>query len=388
MSRVVHLTSVHQPFDGRIFHKECRSLAAAGHQVTLIAPADDAERLRQDVRVVGVPRPASQRARPRTWRLLLQRTVALQPDIVHFHDPELLLLVPLLRLQLGRRVRIVYDVHEYLAYAVKDKVWIPPWLRDPAAVTTQWIERALGRGVDGLVFVMQEQEALYRSWPAHKVLVHNYPPPDIFADARPLPDFPPDRFRLIYLGSLHERRNLMTMLEALVLLVRQVPEALLILGGRFESAHFQARIERFIAEHGLQEYVHLLGWVDHAQVKHYLASADVGWLGGFGSGQYQQQRIISSKQLEFMLMGLPIVSGDNPNYARFVDEAQCGLVVKADDPHAHAEALLWLHRHPQERMAMGRQGHELVLSKYTWESEAHHLQQFYRTLLAAGSGVS
>lgn len=383
--QVCVLTSVHQPFDQRIFFKEARSLAQAGHNVTLIAPAGFTREVRDGVEVLGLPRPRSRWGRPRLWLDLLSRVIHLDPDLIHMHDPELLLLAPILRLALGRRVSFVYDVHEYFVDSIAHKVWIPARLRPLVAWLAGWLERALGHTVDGLVLVVEDQLPFYSGWRADKIVVHNYPDLATFAGATPLPAFPADRFRLVYIGSLYARRGILTMLEAMAQVVSQAPETLLILGGAFESNEFRVRVESFIAEHALQPHVVVLGWIDHGRVKDYLASSDVAWLPGLQVQQYQR-RGICTKLLESMLMGLPIVTSDHPHRRSFIDEADCGFAVSADDPAAHAEAILWLYHHPEEQRAMGERGRRLALEKYTWEVEASTLLAFYGRLLGGHAG--
>lgn len=379
-STVLHLTSVHRPFDHRIFFKECRSLARAGYDVVLAAPAPFAQEVHDGVRVLGVPKPASRWGRPLIWAHLLRLCLGLRPSLVHLHDPELLFLAPLLRLRLGRSVRLVYDVHEYFVDSIGQKVWVPRPLRRPLAWLAGIGERTLGRAVDGLIFVVEEQAGSYESWRAERAIVHNYPEMAAFVQSRPLPDLPPDRFRLIYAGSLYARRGLLTMLEALPLVVARAPETLLMLGGAFESQEFRAQVEAFVAEHGIGKNVVLLGWIDHARLGDYLGSADVAWLPALVGQQYQK-RSISTKQLECMLAGLPLVTGDHPFMRAFTDEARCGLVVPAGEPAAHAQALLWLHEHRKEGREMGARGKALVLARYNWETEAQTLLSFYGRLL-------
>ncbi len=124
--RAVHLTSVHRPFDSRIFHKECRTLLAAGFDVVLVAPHDREETV-DGVRVVPIAKAGRRLARFwRSGRDVLRRATELDGDVYHFHDPELIPVGLVLRL---RGKRVIYDVHEDLPRDVLDKAWIPAWLR-------------------------------------------------------------------------------------------------------------------------------------------------------------------------------------------------------------------------------------------------------------------
>src|SRR2546430_2364941 len=90
MPTVVHVSSVHKPFDTRIFAKECRTLAGAGYRVILVVPHDREETV-DGVSIRPVPRPVSrwQRMR-RTARQAIELALRQQADLFHLHDFELL----------------------------------------------------------------------------------------------------------------------------------------------------------------------------------------------------------------------------------------------------------------------------------------------------------
>jgi glycosyltransferase involved in cell wall biosynthesis len=380
MTKICVLTSVHKPFDGRIFHRQSRALAQAGHEVILVAPADFEQQEREGVRVLGVPRPASRLQRPLVWWRLGRWVLRLRPDVVHFHDPELLLLAAVLKLTFGRRIHFIYDVHEYLVDSVREKTWLPAWLRPGLAWLVEQAERLLARSLSGIVCVIQDQLPLYRQVRCSKVIVHNYPALDDFAGAALPPEYEPGQFRLVYIGGLFERRGVWTMLQAFDDVAGRIPNARLFMGGNYEDPGFEQRVQDFIAQRDLP--VTLLGWVPFAQVKNYLTHADCAWMPGRMTLQFSN-RALSTKIFEAMICSTAIVSADLPHRREYIEPAGAGLLVTPDDPAAHVDAILWLYQHPQERQAMAARGRAWVGEKYVWEQESKVLLRFYQQLLAS-----
>ncbi len=388
-TEVCVLTSVHQPFDGRIFHRECRSLAQAGYQVTLIAPTELEPQERDGIALVGVKPAVSRWQRPLVWWRLYRHVLRLRPQVVHFHDPELLLLVPLLRLALGRRSKIIYDVHEYFLDSLASKHWIPAWLRPAGEVRCEWLERLLLHGIDGIILVVEGQKPLYTNFRGPVAVVRNLPLSQLFADPQPHPALDVEGFKLLYVGLILPERGINILLEALDLLHTQgIRDVYLFLIGPDTSPAYMQEIETFARSHELSDQVRLLGYILHDQIKHYLANAHVGLLPGLPTRQFRNPAI-ATKLLEYMLSELPILGVDHAHHRVFVEEADCGLLVPFADPAAHAEAILWLREHPEQARAMGQRGRALILERYTWEMEQDRLLEFYQDLLEeSGSTAS
>lgn len=90
MTKVSILTSVHPLFDTRIFHKEAKSLAKAGYDVTPIAQHDK-EEVVDGIRIVPLPKAKDRivRMTKTVWQTY-RKAFKIDADIYHFHDPELI----------------------------------------------------------------------------------------------------------------------------------------------------------------------------------------------------------------------------------------------------------------------------------------------------------
>ncbi|MEA3337467.1 MAG: glycosyltransferase family 4 protein [Chloroflexota bacterium] len=377
MPSVCILSSVHIALDNRVFFREALSLRRAGYEVTLIA-IHDRDEVKDGVRIVALPRiPRWQR--PRLWVSLLQRAWETQADIYHFHDPELTLVTPWLRLRTGKPT--VYDVHEVNADFIRVKDYMPGWLRQPIAWAFGWLEPLLARLQSGLIFADDQIALPFRNVDRPKITLFNFPSMKFVEDAAAATATSARKDPVVlYLGGLERNRGSRLMMEAFHQVSRQMPEAKLLLVGHFMPPDLQEELLRDARQRGIEAAVTVTGRVPFEQIGDYLQQAAVGWV--TWQPVPKNEKNIPTKLFEYMAYGVPVVSSDLPSTRQFVHDGKNGYLVTADDPTAHAQAILRILRDPQAGLVMGRQGQSLVQTHYNWEKMESRLLAFYQNLLS------
>ena len=363
------ITTVHHPFDVRIFHKQARSLRKAGYEVSLIAPYEREERIR-GIHLCPLGQPRS-RAHRMTALLIRALRMALRKkaDVYHIHDPEL---IPLgLVLKAFTSAKVVYDIHEDYPRQILSKEWIPIALRTPVVKSIAILEYLAARFFDGLVAATPEIAARF---PKEKtVIVQNFPLLEEFLlsfdKAEPYHDRP---LWIVYTGGLTFARGITEIIQA----ISQIQKpAILILAGKFLSHKLQKKIQSLP---GWQR-TRFLGWLDRSQVRDLLGKARVGLVLLHPLPRYQVSWPV--KLFEYMAAGIPVVASNFPRWREIVEGEGCGLTVDPLDPKAIAEAIQWLLEHPEQAEEMGRRGRQAVLKKYNWGREEKKLLTLYRRLL-------
>ncbi len=371
LSRVVHLSSAHTVFDGRIFHKECRSLAMAGYDVTVIALNSESETSRDGVRIHMVPKPRTRRERMSgTIWAIYRAALRENAEIYHFHDPELMPVGALLRM---RGKRVVYDVHEDFALDIRNKEWIPRLLRWPLSVAYRAWQTALTSSFDR---VIAATPSIARNFPPAKTrCVRNFPWSHEFGCSRSLPYEERDPIA-VYIGALADARGIREMRQAVELVAKEIPIKLLMAGWVNSGAKVDCLLD------SESELVEFKGRLDRVGVAQLLGRARVGML--LFHPLPNHVNAMPHKLFEYLAAGLPVIVSDFPCWRELIGREECALFVNPLSPASVAEALLWLLRHPAQAAQMGQNGRRAVAENYNWERESECLLTTYAELRPAG----
>lgn len=129
------------------------------------------------------------------------------------------------------------------------------------------------------------------------------------------------------------------------------------------------RLEQQIARLGIEDRVHLLGSVPHADIARILAAADVMALASASEG-------LANAWVEALACGTPIVIPDVGGAREVVTGPEVGRIAARSAP-AFAEAIAEL-----IAASPSPDGPRDVAERFTWPANAAHLVDFYQRILA------
>jgi glycosyltransferase involved in cell wall biosynthesis len=370
MKKIVHLSTAHSATDIRIFLKECRTLAKAGYDVSLIAKAERSE-LRDGVRILNIsPERRSRSARFVAGSLeVFRKAWSCKADLYHFHDPELIPVGMLLRLS---GARVIYDVHEDVPKQILGKDWISDRLKRPISGVMRMLEQGATR--TSFSGIIAATHAIGANFPDNiTCAVQNFPLPEELG--RPLSaKLSGDRApQAIYVGGITRIRGLLENVAAMEHVT--TPGARLALVGTCNEP------ETASAARGSPGWAKVtdLGQLSRQDAAQAMTESRVGIVLFHPVPNHIEAQ--PNKMFEYMSVGLPVIASDFPLWRAIIDGAKCGLLIDPMDPRAIAKAIDWIFSNPQEADAMGRRGMEAVRSRYNWTSEGEKLLSFYEKVL-------
>lgn len=179
------------------------------------------------------------------------------------------------------------------------------------------------------------------------------------------------------LDRFHRFKGLDRLLMAMVDVVKEVPEAKLVVGGGGELLD---RYENMASSLGLKDRVEFLGRVPEDDIIELYNSCDLFVLPSISASQETFGMVL----LEAMACARPVVSTEIVGVAEMVKRYGAGLIVESGDEKALAEAITKLLKNEALRLRMGYVGRKIAERSYSWNRVALKTQALYEGLIKGG----
>ena len=357
-----------------VVQKISRALMRQGHDVFVVTASEQMDPYEDEDEGVRLKRLRSIRnpfwsEGPIPWastRTLKRIINDFGPDIIHTHE-NALLSSQLLRLERLPSVPYISSCYFLPRFATQYLRWGAFLERKLKSLLWKYAVSNLNR-YDYVIFSTstQENQFIRHGLKAPSAAISNgvdtrryHPANGQAEEVEKIYRLPP-RPRILFVGRLMKDKKIDLLIQAMQHVRAEQNAHLLIVGRGDEHQNLQSEARRL----GLEENVHLLGYVPESDLPAMYRSSDLFAIASVCEVQ-------SIPALQAVATGLPIVAVDAAALPELVRPGQNGLLVPADDPLALGEALLKVVDDPDYRAGLGQASLELI--------DGHSEERTFRT---------
>jgi len=178
---------------------------------------------------------------------------------------------------------------------------------------------------------------------------------------------------IIGYSSLDTHLDLALMIEVLAQIVRQYPDAHLLITGNPPR-----KISKLAQAYGVRQNLILTGFLPYEELPWYLGCADL-FVMPFPEKIYNIGRW-PSKVNNYMSVGRPTVSNPVGDIKGLFEKHNIGLLAKWD-PEDFAQKIIFLLEHPDIAEELGENARRAAVTEYNWKVLIGKLEKFYYKIL-------
>ncbi|GKV66227.1 MULTISPECIES: glycosyltransferase family 4 protein [unclassified Sporosarcina] len=377
---VLIISSLNSWDDIRIFKKEACSLSDK-YQITYICAGEKDEKKRENnIDIIILRKPKGIIDRLKHLYTILNVISMQKVDICHLHNPELLILVPIITKR-NSSTKIIFDMHEDFEEAIKDKYWLPVSLRNVISkIYSVYLNRLMKSQID---FTIVTTPLIRKKFNAFKKIevIENFAPLIYQAPGKEIVpqsiqgciDSNKDSMKIVFTGLINRQRGILEVIEA----VKRTDNTVFIMIGLY-SQEFLKELRQIIKSDRLENKIYIFESIEYDQMVASMRQMDIGILPYLPYGNHVVTR--PNKLFEYMMASLPIISSNFPLYEEVISQG-IGLSVNPNDIKDIQDAIEVLSESPEIRNKMGIEGYNLYLEKYNWSIEEKKLFKIYEDML-------
>jgi len=175
---------------------------------------------------------------------------------------------------------------------------------------------------------------------------------------------------VISLRSLEPVYNIETLIRAIPLVLKEVPETRFIIAGKGSEEEKLTKLARDLK---VFESIKFLKWIPQERLPEYLRVSDV-----YVSTSLSDAGIASSTA-EAMACGLSVIITDFGDNGKWVKDGESGFLMPLKDYRFLAEKIVFLLRNSEKRLELGSNARKVIEEKNNYYKEMEKMEKLYES---------